>query len=332
MADPLAGIFVLTTKQRVLVTGGTGFVGTALLQRLVMQPGLEVLGWVRQSSTQLPAGVVLVPASRERLFAAGAAPQGLDIVIHCAGRAHVLQDRSTDPLAEYRRVNLDLTIALAREAARLGARRFVFVSTIKVNGEQTLGKPFTELDVPAPADPYALSKLEAEQALCTLSAETGMELVVVRPPLIYGPGVKANFLSLFRAVQRGMPLPLGDIRNRRSLVALDNLVDLLLVCINHPAAANQVLLVSDGEPISTPELLRGIGQALGRPARLMRFPPTLLRVGASLARCRSQYERLCGSLEVDDATTRQLLQWRPPVSVDQALAATARWFFAERFL
>lgn len=159
-----------------------------------------------------------------------------------------------------------------------------------------------------------------------------MEIVIVRPPLIYGPGVKANFLSLFRAVQHGWPLPLGGVRNRRSLVALDNLVDLLVVCMDHPAAANQVLLISDGEPMSTPELLRGIGRALGRPARLVGVPPVWLKAGASLVRRPAIYERLCGSLEVDDAATRQLLQWRPPVSVDQALAATARWFLGERRL
>lgn len=322
----------LTTKQTVLVTGGSGFVGAALLRRLATQSGLEVLGWVRRSDALLPAGVVPVPASRERLFAAGAAPEKLDVLVHCAGRAHVLQERSADPLAEYRQVNLDLTVELAREAARLGARRFVFVSSIKVNGEQTSLTPFTASDVAAPVDPYALSKLEAEQALGALAAETGMEIVIVRPPLIYGPGVKANFLSLFRAVQRGWPLPLGGVRNRRSLVALDNLVDLLVTCMNHPAAANQVLLVSDGEPMSTPELLRGIGKALGRPAHLVAVPPGWLKAGARLVRRPALYERLCGSLEVDDAATRQLLHWRPPVSVDQALAATARWFLAERHL
>jgi nucleoside-diphosphate-sugar epimerase len=320
------------TRQRVLVTGCTGFVGAALLRRLVLQPELEVLGWVRRSDALLPVGVVPVPASRERLFAAGAAPEKLDVLIHCAGRAHVLQERSADPLEKYRQVNLGLTVELAREAARLGARRFVFVSTIKVNGEQTSVKPFTAWDVAAPVDPYALSKLEAEQALGALAAETGMEIVIVRPPLIYGPGVKANFLSLFRAVQRGWPLPLGGVRNRRSLVALDNLVDLLVTCMNHPAAANQVLLVSDGEPMSTPELLRGIGKALGRPARLVAVPPGWLKAGARLVRRPAMYERLCGSLEVDDAATRQLLHWRPPVSVDQALAATARWFLGERRL
>ena len=320
------------TKQKVLVTGCTGFVGAALLRRLVLQPGLEVLGWVRRSDALLPAGVVPVPASRECLFATGAAPEKLDVLVHCAGRAHVLQERSADPLAEYRQVNLDLTVELAREAARLGARRFVFVSSIKVNGEQTSLTPFTASDVAAPVDPYALSKLEAEQALGALAAETGMEIVIVRPPLIYGPGVKANFLSLFRAVQRGWPLPLGGVRNRRSLVALDNLVDLLVTCMNHPAAANQVLLVSDGEPMSTPELLRGIGKALGRPAHLVAVPSGWLKAGARLVRRPALYERLCGSLEVDDAATRQLLHWRPPVSVDQALAATARWFLAERHL
>jgi len=317
------------TKQKVLVTGCTGFVGAALLRRLVLQPELEVLGWVRRSDALLPAGVVPVPASRERLFATGAAPEKLDVLVHCAGRAHVLQERSADPLAEYRQVNLDLTVELAREAARLGARRFVFVSSIKVNGEQTSLTPFTASDVAAPVDPYALSKLEAEQALGALAAETGMEIVIVRPPLIYGPGVKANFLSLFRAVQRGWPLPLGGVRNRRSLVALDNLVDLLVTCMNHPAAVNQVLLVSDGEPMSTPELLRSIGKALGRPARLVAVPPGWLKAGARLVRRPAMYERLCGSLEVDDAATRQVLHWRPPVSVDQALAATARWFLGE---
>ncbi len=250
-----------------------------------------------------------------------AALNGCSTVVHLAARVHVMNERSSDPLREFRRTNVDGTLHLARQAARSGVRRFVFVSSIKVNGEATsAGHPFTAADAPAAGDAYGISKMEAEQGLPTIARDTGMEVVIVRPPLVYGPGVKANFASLMRAVQRGIPLPLGSVsNNRRSLVALDNLVDLLITCIHHPAAAGQTFLVSDGEDLSTTALIRRIGQAIGTPARLLPVPPALLELGAAVVGKRDMAQRLLGNLQVDITHTRTTLGWAPPISVDEGL-------------
>lgn len=250
--------------------------------------------------------------------------QDIDVVVHAAARVHVMSDRSADPLAEFRKVNVDGTVHLAREAAASGAKRFIFLSSVKVNGEMTAtGRPFRAVDIPAPQDPYGVSKLEAEQALMQVGKETGMEIVVVRPPLVYGPGVKANFHNMMRWLRKGIPLPLGSIDNRRSFVALDNLVDLIITCINHPAAAGHVFLVSDGEDLSTPELLRRLGAALGRPARLLPVPTFLLISGAALLGKPGIAQRLCSSLQLDISDTTEILGWRPPVTVNIALQETA---------
>lgn len=255
---------------------------------------------------------------------------GVDTVVHAAGRAHVTKDRSQDPLAEYRRVNVEGTMRLAALAAASSVRRFIFVSSIKVNGESTLqGKPFSARDVPSPVDAYGRSKSEAESELWRLQSHKDMEVVVVRPPLVYGPGVKANFASLMRCIAWGIPLPLGAIDNRRSLVALDNVVHLLGTCITHPAAANQTLMVSDGEDLSTTELLRCVGRALGRPARLFPVPVRLLALGAGLIGKSGIAHRLCGSLQIDISGTRRVLGWSPPVSVQEGLRKTAEAFLRE---
>ena len=232
-----------------------------------------------------------------------------------------MNERASDPLREFRRTNVDGTLHLARQAARSGVRRFVFVSSIKVNGEATSADhPFTAADSPAAQDAYGISKMEAERGLRAIAAETGMEVVIVRPPLVYGPGVKANFASLMHAVRRGIPLPLGSVtHNRRSLVALDNLVDLLITCMDHSAAANQTFLVSDGEDLSTTALIRRMGQALGKPARLLPVPPALLQLGAAIVGQRNVVQRLLGNLQVDIAYTRNTLGWAPPISVDEGL-------------
>lgn len=234
-------------------------------------------------------------------------------------------ERASNPLVEFQRVNVEGTLNLAKQAAETGVRRFVFVSSVKVNGEGTAaGHPFTASDTAAPQDPYGISKMEAEQGLCQIAADTGMEVVIVRPPLIYGPGVKANFASLMRAVQRGIPLPLASVtHNRRSFVALDNLVDLLITCIDHPAAANQTFLVSDGEDLSTADLLRRLGQAMEKPARLIPVPPSLLQVGANLLGKGDMAQRLLGNLQVDISHTRNTLNWHPPISVDEGLRRAA---------
>ena len=258
---------------------------------------------------------------------------GVKVVVHLAARVHIMRDEAADPLAEFRRVNVEGTLNLARQAAEAGVRRFVYLSSIKVNGEQTLlGKPFTEQDLPTPLDPYGMSKYEAEEGLRKLAQKTGMEVVVIRPVLVYGPGVKANFLNMMRWLHKGVPLPLGAIHNRRSLVALDNLVDLIVTCIDHPAAANQIFLVSDGEDLSTTELLRRMGLALGRPARLIPVPVSLLTAWAALLGRRDMAQRLCGSLQVDISKTQTLLGWKPPISVDEGLRRTAQGFLHETTL
>lgn len=249
---------------------------------------------------------------------------GCDVIVHAAARVHVMQERAQDPLAEFRRVNVVGTLNLARQAADAGVRRFVFLSSIKVNGEMTaIDRPFTASQPAAPLDPYGVSKAEAEEGLHRLGAETGMEIVIVRPPLVYGPGVRANFGRLVSAIGRGLPLPLARVdQNRRSLVALDNLVDLILTCTTHPAAANQTFLVSDGEDLSTADLLRRLGVAMGRPARLLPVPLALLRLGATLAGKGDMAQRLLGNLQVDITHTCQTLGWRPPISVDEGLRRT----------
>jgi len=231
-----------------------------------------------------------------------------------------MNDKDSDPLMEYRRVNVDGTINLARQAAEAGVRRFIFISSIKVNGEQTsFGRPFTAEDIPVPVDAYGISKYEAERGLLKISADTGLEVVIIRPPLVYGPGVKGNFSSMMRVVKKGFPLPLGAIKNKRSLVALDNLVDLIITCINHPAAANQVFLAGDGEDLSTTELLRGVAKAAGVSSRLIPVPASVLMFMASLVGKKEMAQRLLGSLQVDISKACDLLGWTPLLSVEEGL-------------
>ena len=311
----------------VLVTGGTGFVGSALARRLASE-GRAVRITSRHSAAVPAPGIEVVHglalAADTRWQAALA---GVDCVVHAAARVHVMHDTATSPLEAFRRINVDGTLALARQAADAGVRRFVFMSSIKVNGESTEpGRRFRADDVPNPIDPYGISKREGELALQRLAADSGLEVVVIRPPLVYGPGVKANFRTLLRWVARGVPLPLGAIDNARSMVALDNLVDLIVACIDRPEAAGATFLVSDDEDLSTPELLRRCGRALQRPARLVPVPAGWLRGAARLAGRPELALRLCGSLQVDIGPTRERLGWRPPTSVDAALADTAGHF------
>lgn len=255
---------------------------------------------------------------------------GIDVVIHTAARVHMMSDTAGDPLAEHRRVNVEGTLNLARQAVAAGVRRFVFLSTIKVNGDRTeVGVPFKADDLPVPIDPYAISKWEAENGLRDLASKTGMKVVIIRPPLVYGPGVKANFLSMMRWLNKGIPLPLGAVNNRRSFVALENLVDLLGACARHPGAANQIFLASDGEDLSTSELLSRLGMALGRPARLIPVPMSALRGAALLLGKMEVFDRLCGSLQVEISKNRELLSWVPRLGVHEALHATARHFLKE---
>lgn len=309
----------------ILVTGASGFVGAAVVARLARE-GQPVRACVRRDGVPLPPGVQLA-----RLDDIGRQTPWADVlvgvtaVVHAAAHVHVMDAAAADALAEFRRVNVGGSLALARAAAAAGVRRFVFISSVKVHGEGTAaGRPCREDDAPAPMDAYGISKREAEQALQELSAATGMELVIIRPPLVYGPGVKANFAALVRLVRRGWPLPLGAIHNRRSLVALDNLVDLILTCLRHEQAAGGVFLVSDGQDLSTTELVRGLGEALGHVPWLLPVPAVLLRWAATSVGRAAVAQRLCGDLQVDISRARQVLGWSPPVPVQEGLRRAVR--------
>ena len=348
--------------KNLLLTGATGFVGQALSLRLEQQ-GFALTAAVRRPTDtlsdpirQVPVGDLLPNTDWSQAL------PGVDTVIHLAARVHVMQDTATDPLAAFRNTNTAGTLNLARQAAAAGVRRFIFLSSIKVNGEHTQpGQPFTLQETPpnlplsgegqetaaplhsspdkgrpggvsskgATLDPYGISKYEAEQGLRELAVQTSMEVVIIRPPLVYGPGVKANFLSMMRWLHKGIPLPLGAIHNQRSLVALDNLVDLITICIDHPAAANQTFLVSDGEDLSTTALLQRLGSALGKPTRLLPVPQRLLTASLTLLGKGAIAQRLCGSLQVDISKTRDLLGWVPPMSVDEALRKTAQAYLQQ---
>lgn len=333
------------TVRTVLVTGGTGFVGGGILKRLCKDGIYSVTAATRSAGFALPEGVSTVPIAN-----IGAetdwklALESVSAVIHCAALAHVMQETSGDPLAEYRCVNVEGTLGLARQAAEAGVRRLVYLSSIKVNGERTApGAPFCVngslrgftprddegkngarddgrgLDLPAPEDPYGVSKWEAEQALWEVSERAGLEVVVVRPPLVYGPGAKGNLAHLLKLVRSGVPLPLGAVQNQRSLIGLDNLVDLLIRCVDHPAAAGQTLLASDGEDVSTPDLLRHMAAGLGRSARLLPVPVPLLRLAGRALGKQAEIDRLVGSLQIDSRPTRELLEWTPPVSLAEGI-------------
>ena len=316
---------------RTLVTGPSGFVGTGLLQRLLKEPSFQVVAASRTpfiASDARVEGIVVGELGTGTDWRV--ALHGVDVVVHLAARVHVMRDTSADPLAEFRRINVEATLRLARQAVEAGVRRFVYISSIKVNGELTpAGRPFRADDHPAPADPYGFSKHEAETALRQLATDSALQLVVVRPTLVYGPGVRANFRSMMGLLRRGLPLPLGAIDNRRSLVGIDNLCDLIATCTQHPAAAGQTFLASDGEDVSTTELLRRLGAALGRPARLLPVPASLLRAALAALGKRDIGRRLCSSLQVDIAATRAVLGWSPPVPLDEGLRRAAQAFLAE---
>lgn len=307
---------------KILVTGATGFIGKAVVNRLLAEKELQMVAVavrsdVRPWSERL---VTYVAGDLESHFNWSDALKGILTVVHCAARVHLMHDQSANPLEEFRRVNVQGTLNFARQSATAGVKRFVFVSSIKVNGEMTkLGVPFTADDLPAPLDAYGVSKMEAEQGLWEIARQTDMEVVIVRPPLVYGPGVKANFAAMMRWLKSGIPLPLGAIYNQRSLVALDNLVDLILTCLSHSAAANQTFLVSDGMDVSTTELLRLMGLSIGRPARLIPVPASLLQTMAAIVGKHDVAQRLCSSLQVDVKKTCHLLEWTPPLSLDEGL-------------
>jgi nucleoside-diphosphate-sugar epimerase len=314
---------------KILVTGASGFVGGALCTRLVEQ-GMTVIGAVRRlplDKEVIGVDYRIVPDMSSETNWSGVFTE-VDVVVHCAARVHVMQDTSDDPILAFRKVNVEGTVRLARQAVDKGLKRFIFISSLKVNGEFTEDIPFQADDIPEPTDPYGLSKWEAEQALREIAAETALEVVIIRPPLVYGQGVRANFLRLMQAIKLGLPLPLGAIKNFRSLVALDNLVDLIANCLDHPAATNQTFLVSDGEDLSTPELLRRTALAMKRPVRLLSISTPIL-VGVARFLGKADFaSRLCSSLQADINKTRKLLRWSPPVSVDGSLQKTTDYFLS----
>ena len=323
------------SADRILVTGANGFVGSGLCSRL-QECGFVVRGTVRNlavlrrcasSGADVLERVALHDQSTEeevkRAF------RGVQVAVHLAARVHVMIDQTSDPLQEFRRVNVSWTDRLARSAALQGVRRFVYLSSIKVNGEQTV-VPFTEQDTPKPQDPYGVSKWEAEQALDRVSTQTGMETVVIRSPLVYGPEVRGNFLQLLNILRQGIPLPLASIRNQRSLVYLGNLVDALSRCIQDPRAAGRTYFVSDGEDLSTPVLVRRLGDAMGSKVCLWPCPTSLLYWMGQVAGKRGMIDRLVGSLQVNSSKIQTELDWHPPFTVDAGLSETAAWFLAQR--
>lgn len=315
--------------KKVLVTGATGFVGRELVASLLKRMDLSVNAAVREKTSDLEDRVNQIGGlwvGPETLWQE--ALQGVSQVVHLAGvTTETEQDRLTG--STYWNVNVEGTLNLARQAAAAGVERFIFVSSVKVNGESTEARhPFTHDQKANPQDAYADSKYKAEQGLSLVARETGLAVVIIRPPLVYGSGVKGNFRSMMRWICKGFPLPLGAIHNQRSLVSLGNLVDLILVCIDHPAAANETFLVSDGKDLSTTELLHRLGDALGKPARLLPVPAWVIEVGATLMGKKTIAQRLCGNLQVDISHTCKTLGWAPPISVDVALKQTAEAYLA----
>ena len=315
---------------KVLVTGASGFIGLVLCQHLLRH------GWSVRAATRFVSTAIAIPPGAEVVRIVGVdestdwseALLGVEAVVHLAARVHVMHESTRDPLAAFRAVNTEGTSHLAAMAAQAGVRRIVYVSSIKVNGEQTTTGPFTESDVPNPDDAYGLSKWEAEQALWDTARRTGLEVVVIRPPLVYGPSAPGNFNRLLRFIQLGIPLPLGSVRNQRSFMYVENLCDAIRVCLQHPAAAGRTFLLSDGEDISTPELIRLLSKYLGRRSYLIPFPPSLLAAGARLLGFHEEAERLLGSLRVDSSAIRQTLHWNPPYRLSEGLRATAEAYLA----
>lgn len=317
---------------RVLVTGASGFVGRALLDHLLPSAAVQLRAAVRRCAPELHANIeqTLVEELGPNTNW-GSALLDVNAVVHAAARVHVIGERAKDPLVAFRRTNVDGTLALAKQAAQAGVRRFIFISSIKVNGEGTpRDRSYTSESFPQPVDPYGASKLEAEFALRNLENKSGMEVVIIRPPLVYGPGVKANFLTLMGMVNRGVPLPFGLVNNRRSLVYVGNLVSAIECCLTHGRAAGRTYMVADSETVSTGDLLRIVANALGRPARLFPVPATILRLAGAMLGRGDTLNKLLGSLTIDSVPIRDELGWRPPYSLQEGVELTARWYLQSR--
>ncbi len=311
---------------KLLVTGATGFLGQAVCQALAEQADTQVVGTGR-SRPSTPGAIPLVAVGDIGADTDWtAALQGIEVVVHIAARLNLASDTSPDPLAEYRRTNLQGTLSLARQALAAGVRRLIFISSVGVNGSFTTGTAFDESSQPVPDGDYARSKFEAEEALRALVRDTSMDVVIIRPPLIYAAHARRNFPRLLKLVDSGLPLPFGALDNRRSMVALENLVDFIVLCTRHPAAGNELFLISDGEDASTAQIVRYLAASMGRSARLVPVPDALMRWGAKLAGRQNMYVTLCASLQVDSSKARRLLGWVPPLTLEQALTKTGRAF------
>jgi len=307
----------------ILLTGATGFVGNRLLSML-KEHGHQCRAAIRRPSSSVDVQTdSVVVGEIDANTGWHKAVQDIDVIVHLAARVHVMNEQSDNPLVEFRKVNLDGTRSLAQAAVKAGVKRFVYISTIKVNGEATQGKAFTSQDIASPSDPYAIAKWEAEKALQEISQESGLEVVVIRPPLVYGPGVKANFLNLIKLVQKRIPLPLAGIKNKRTLVALDNLADLIMTCCEHPAAAGQVFLAADDESVSTAELISKIALSFNQWSPVFYFPPALMAWASALLGKQAVWHRLSGSLQVDNSAAKKLLGWQPVTSMDEELKRIA---------
>ena len=307
----------------ILVTGASGFVGKVLCETL-LENAYEVTGVYRAQSNIVPNVKPCVISDISATTDWKESLSNVDVIVHLAARVHVMNDSAEDPLAEFRKLNVDATLNLANQAKVAGVKRFIYISSVKVNGELTAAnQPFVEADVANPQDAYAISKYEAELALTNLCQHSPMQLVIIRPPLIYGAGVKANFASMMRVVKKGFPLPFGKINNRRSLIYVNNLTSLIARCVEHPAAANQLFLASDNCDLSTTDLLIQCAKALGVKSRLLPVPQTAIEFIATLLGKRHFAQRLCGNLQVDSAKARLLLAWQPPFTVEQGLKVTA---------
>ena len=320
------------SSRRVLVTGAGGFIGQAVCADLKLR-GHHVVGALRKRDAVRESAVVdyVGMGDMDEFTDWSSVVEGMDCVVHLAARVHLMNDTAHDPLAEFRRFNVELTMNLASQAALAGVKRFVFISSVKVNGENTpFGQPFTADDLPRPTDPYGVSKLEAERLLLQLGKSTGMEIVIVRPVLVYGPGVRANFYQMMDWLKKGVPLPLKALDNQRSLVAIDNLADMIATCLIHPAAANQTFLVSDGEDLTVSELMERTSVALGRRARLLTMPIVFLKFVGRIFGKQAIIHRLCEPLQVDIVKSRLVLGWQPPVAVNVALKKTALWYLTGR--
>lgn len=307
---------------QIILTGATGFVGQQLVKRLINETECSLKLALRSGGEQFthPRIAIFSPIHISGNTDWNPVLEGCEVIVHMAGRAHVLHETAQDPLSEFRKVNTEGTLNLAWQAAQHGIKRFIFISSIGVNGnETTRNQLFSANDLPNPSNPYAISKYEAEQGLLRIAKETQMEVVIIRPPLIYGVEAKGNFQRLIQWLQKGIPLPLGAINNKRSFVSINNLLSLIVRCMNHPSAANQIFLVSDGEDISTTDLLRKISQIMKLPARLLPIPQGLLTVAAYLLGRKADLQRLCGSLQIDISKTCATLDWRPEVTMDEAL-------------